>query len=106
MNAAVTDRLDMTPELKDRIVNRLIETGASDKPWALAVLSALEDEQQLAGYLEGTKHVSKPAVRAADPGKAATEPPGAYVSSITVEGFRGIGRAVELLSNVVDRCVT
>ena len=86
----------MTPELKDRIVNRLIETGASAKPWALAVLSALEDEEQLAAYLEGTKHVSKPSARDAGLAKPQNEPPGAYVSSITVEGFRGVGRAVTL----------
>ena len=85
----------MIPELQDRIVNRLIDTSVADKPWALAVLAALDGDAQLAAYLDGSKHVDRPVTRETSL-EAKHEPPGAYVASITVEGFRGVGRAVTL----------
>ena len=32
----------MTPEIHERVINRLTDTGADEKPWALAILAALE----------------------------------------------------------------
>ena len=31
----------MTPELQDRVIARLVDTGASDKSWALAIVAAM-----------------------------------------------------------------
>src|SRR5437867_2635304 len=87
----------MTPELQERVINRLVQTGAAEKPWALAILAALEGAADLDAYLDNTKKVTMPQPPA---GSAATirrpEPPGVYVSSIRVEGFRGVGQAVTL----------
>ena len=44
----------MTPELQDRVINRLIDSGAADKPWALALLAALEGATELNAYLDNT----------------------------------------------------
>ena len=84
----------MSPDLQNRLVNRLVESGASDKPWALAIVAALEGEAHLA-YLEGAKNVTAPVPRTIDGGELAVEPPGAYVASITLEDFRGIGPAAQ-----------
>jgi hypothetical protein len=86
----------MTPELHDRIINRLVESGESDKPWALFIVAALEGEDQLTTYLEGATNVGRPAVRSTPSAAPRVEPPGTYVSSITVEGFRGIGPSATL----------
>jgi hypothetical protein len=37
----------MTSELQERVINRLVATGAADKPWALAILAALEGAADL-----------------------------------------------------------
>ena len=57
----------MTPELQERVVSRLVESGASDKPWALAVLAAM-------GGAGDARLAAQP------------EPPGVYVSAITWRG--------------------
>ncbi len=88
----------MTPELL-RIVDRRLEaTGALEQSWSLLVIGACEGAETLDGILGG----DKPAARAARARtQAATEPAptaGAYLDSITVEGFRGVGpkRTLEL----------
>ena len=86
----------MTPDLQNRVINRLAETGAADKPWALAIVAATEGEAQLTAYLERARNVATPAPRAIAAAAPSVEPPGAYVSSITVEGFRGVGPASTL----------
>lgn len=87
----------MTPELHDRVINRLVETGADDKPWALAIVAALDGAEHLTAYLDDAKPVKVPAAPKSAAGTGArAEPPGAYVASITVEGFRGIGPAATL----------
>lgn len=87
----------MTPEIHDRVINRLVETGAADQPWAFAVLAALEGAAELDGYLDNTLKMAMPQLSdAATSGSVHPEPPGVYVSSITVEGFRGVGKAVTL----------
>src|SRR6185503_4471333 len=87
----------MTPELQDRVINRLIDAGAADKPWAFALLAALEGAAELNAYLDNTLKMTMPQLseRAAS-GGVRPEPPGVYVSSITVEGFRGVGKVVTL----------
>ena len=86
----------MTPELHDRVINRLVETGVSDEPWALLIVAALDGDAQLTAYLEAATKVAKPVPRAAGSDAQPVEPPGAYVSSITVERFRGIGPSTTL----------
>lgn len=81
----------MTPDLQDRIINRLVETGVSNEPWALAIVAALDGEEQLTAFLDRATKVAPPASRTADAASKRVEPPGVYVSSITVEGFRGVG---------------
>lgn len=82
----------MTPEIQARVIDRLIDTGKADEPWALIVLAAMEGEQELNAFLDKTHSVESP--KRSTQGQApAAEPPGAYVASISVEGFRGIGPA-------------
>ena len=87
----------MTPELQDRVINRLVDTGAADKPWAFALLAALEGAAELNAYLDNTLKMTmpQPSKRAAA-GSVRPSRRGVYVSSITVEGFRGVGKAVTL----------
>ena len=37
----------MTPAIQSRVIDRLIDTGNADEPWALVVLAAMEGAQQL-----------------------------------------------------------
>src|SRR5262249_12805499 len=85
----------MTPELNNRIVARLLDSDIADGPSALIILPTLEGSDHLEAHLEGKSHVEKPKVPpvANAPGQ---ESPGAYVASITVEGFRGVGPSVTL----------
>ncbi|MBA2301123.1 MAG: AAA family ATPase, partial [Acidobacteria bacterium] len=59
------------------------------------MLAAMEGEQQLNGFLDKA-HTIVPPQRSGPTEAEATEPPGAYVASISVEGFRGVGPAVTL----------
>ncbi len=64
-----------------------------DEPWALLALAACEGAGSLAAVLGGEPRGSRAA-----PAESAVEraPLGAYLRSITVEGFRGIGPRVTL----------
>ena len=86
----------MTSQLQDRVVNRLVETGDADKPLALVVLAALEGESALTAYLDGTKTPASPTPSPATGADKHVEPPGIYVSSVTVEGLRGVGKPATL----------
>jgi recombinational DNA repair ATPase RecF len=79
----------MNPELLRIVDRRLDETAALVHPWSLLVLAACEDAATLAAVLGGSRPAMDRTRR-----EAATEPtdrPGAYLESITVEGFRGVG---------------
>ena len=79
----------MTPELL-RIVDRRLEaTGALEHGWSLLVLGACESEESLAAVLENRVPAARRAIATAE--QQPQERPGAYLDSITVEGFRGIG---------------
>ena len=54
----------MTPEIQQRIFNRLVETGHADQPWALIVLAALKGGPQLRALLDGVSTVAMPAIAA------------------------------------------
>jgi hypothetical protein len=85
----------MTPETQSLIFHRLIDTGHSDESWALILLAAMEGEADLDAFLDKSRSIDPPKRAATSKGPAA-EPPGAYVGSISVEGFRGIGAAATL----------
>ena len=88
----------MTADIHSLIVNRLVATSADREDWSFVVLAALQGEAALDAYLKG-ETPKLPAV-AAEAGEAAavpvSEPPGVYLSAITVEGFRGVGTAATL----------
>ncbi|MBA3885553.1 MAG: AAA family ATPase [Acidobacteria bacterium] len=82
-------------DFQSRIIERLIASGAADQPWALIVLAALDGAPQLDAFLDGTAKVAMPVATEAV-ATAPIEPPGAYLGSLTVEGFRGVGPATTL----------
>ena len=90
--------MGMTPALKDLVITRLVATGADNKPWGLHIVAAIEGPAALDAYLDSTSTPTAipKASGSASSGGPKVEPPGVYVSSISVEGFRGIGDAVTL----------
>jgi hypothetical protein len=83
-------------QLHDEIVVRLATEGHDSDTWALVVLAALESDAALATYLDGPKTASHKVAATTAGRDPQGEPPGAFVSSISVTGFRGIGRAATL----------
>jgi hypothetical protein len=83
----------MEAALKQLIHNRLDAAGAN-AAWVYYVLAACEGRDALDQQLGG----AKPAPRSTRLSTAmpVVEPPGAYLRSITVEGFRGIGQRTTL----------
>jgi recombinational DNA repair ATPase RecF len=80
----------MDPGLR-RVVSARLETdGAAADGWAALVLGALDGRDSLEAQLQGS--ALSPRALAAQASAAA----GAYLRSIAVEGFRGIGRAQTL----------
>ena len=87
----------MTKELQDRVCNQLVAHHHADKAWALVLLAALDGDDGLASYLDGALTMSAPVAMSATKTDAVkVEPPGVFVSSISVAGFRGIGAAASL----------
>src|SRR3954469_15958792 len=95
------------PVLSARVLDRLNKVPATrDDTWKLLVLAALESDQALAKALEqdapvsakGKKGKSGKTVTNADAeaGTATPEPRVAYLRSIAVEAFRGVGKKVAL----------
>lgn len=81
-----------TVSFTNLLIDRLAREGKDEEPWALLVMAAAEGPEALAAYLnDGVAPTSAPRkIRAA---KVAAAAPKAYVRSITVNGFRGVGRA-------------
>jgi DNA repair exonuclease SbcCD ATPase subunit len=80
----------MEATLKQLIITRL-DAVAGDVKWVWYILAACEGRDDLEKQLGGA---GRPKARVGKIAKASgpvDEPPGAYVRSITVEGFRGIG---------------
>ena len=87
----------MDRELLRIVEERLTAAGDADEQWALLIMAACEGSESLESVLGGqtaTKRKVRPA-RA----RAVTEPLGAYLKSITVEGFRGVGPSKTLEVN-------
>jgi recombinational DNA repair ATPase RecF len=75
------------------ILDRLIADGHGDARWADLVLAACEGAETLNTALDGAAPPRPAHTAPADGAAPQVEPPGAYLRSITVEGFRGIGPA-------------
>jgi len=86
-----------TPQAQ--LFDRLIAQGKDAESWAYLVLSACDGEAGLARYLDdGVEPVHPPKPKRTAKGKAkadketeVTESPRAYLDTIAVRGFRGIG---------------
>jgi energy-coupling factor transporter ATP-binding protein EcfA2 len=72
--------------LLSTILERL-DADPKARPFEAYVLAAFEGEKALAQLLESATAPERPSLESA----AAPEPRGAYLKSITVEGFRGVG---------------
>lgn len=83
----------MDPALLGIVEGRLDADGAGDHDWAMLVLAACEGQDALDTVLGGAVHKARELAAEA---LAEGEPLGAYLRSITVEGFRGIGPARRL----------
>src|SRR5437868_3355879 len=79
----------MTPELLRIVDRRLFMTRALEQDWSVLVLGASEGPASLTAALEGQAPKVRRSVKAAEDAPAAH--PGAYLESISVEGFRGVG---------------
>src|SRR6187455_3772931 len=85
----------MTSALAERVINRLTATNAAEA-LSFVVLAALDGQKQLDSYLDDGLKVTVPAVTPTQGNGTTSEPPGVYLASITVEGFRGIGPSTTL----------
>ena len=83
----------MDPGLRSVVTSRLEADAAVDEAWGVLVLGALEGRDGLEAELLGRR-----ASPGQDAARALAAPAGAYLRSIAVEGFRGIGppQALEL----------
>jgi len=81
-------------ELLSIVEERLAADGVDRQDWSLHVLAACEGEATLNGVLGGAAAARKRTDFATPP--AAHDPVGAYLRSIEVEGFRGVGPARRL----------
>ena len=78
----------MDPGLRRIVVSRLEADGALEERWGALVLAALEGREGLEAQLKGGSASPRPV----EP-HAAAAPIGAFLRSVSVEGFRGIGPA-------------
>jgi energy-coupling factor transporter ATP-binding protein EcfA2 len=81
----------MDPGIRNIVLSRLEADGAVDDPWGVLVLAALEGSAGLEAELAGSASAPRAAAARASP-----TPAGAFLQSIAVEGFRGIGPAQTL----------
>jgi energy-coupling factor transporter ATP-binding protein EcfA2 len=81
----------MDSELLTLILNKLRADGGDRKDWAILILAACEGSNHLADLVE--QGIRPPEVQEST---ETVEPVGAYLRSLTVEGFRGIGIPVTL----------
>jgi recombinational DNA repair ATPase RecF len=91
------------PTLRDTVLKRLDAAAGDDNDWYPLVLAALEGAQELEKQLDEGGGAEAPASAARHPeGGPRTSPEGsatpriAFLSKLTVEGFRGIGAKATL----------
>ncbi|MBD3947561.1 AAA family ATPase [Nocardioides ganghwensis] len=75
-----------------RWVDQQLEESGLDDETGLLILAALEGDRVLRGYLDDKTAPERPSAEAS----TAREPGGTFLSSLAVEGFRGIGPAVNV----------
>ena len=76
----------MNSDLRRLVHDRLISEDLVAKNWSGLVLAACDGRDALDGILQNANTTAK-----ADEKTTATTHAGAYLTSLTVEGFRGIG---------------
>src|SRR5881409_2117515 len=81
----------MDPGLRRIVLARLEADGSLGDGWGDLVLGALEGSDGLEAQLAGSSASPPPLAAPASPA-----PTGAFLRSVAVEGFRGIGRAQTL----------
>ncbi|MEO2198538.1 MAG: AAA family ATPase, partial [bacterium] len=82
----------MNENLLRLVYDRLDLDGAADEPWAELVMAACEGAVAVEAVLDeqhGAAPLPAPAVATGDP-------PGVFLSSISVTGFRGVGQQATL----------
>ena len=76
----------MNTDLRRLVHDRLSSEGLLQKNWSALVLAACDGGDVLDAVLRNTKVEATPTEKA-----VTTKGAGAYLTSLTVEGFRGIG---------------
>ena len=79
----------MDVQLQKSIFQRLQSDGVVDADWSVLVIAACEGPSELDAVLESPTPPSPAGVAPLEP--AHQDPVGAYLASVTVQGFRGIG---------------
>ncbi len=74
------------------IYERLDQDGSADEPWSALVMEACEGGDALERALDADTS----SLPAPPPGSEIQDPPAAFLKSVTVQGFRGIGKKVTL----------
>ena len=82
----------MDERLQILVFEKLQTEDAIDEEWSSLVIAACIGPEDLASALDGTS----PAAAAVAAPPIPVEPPGAYLSEVTVQGFRGIGPEASL----------
>jgi predicted ATPase len=77
--------------LAGELLARLSHDPHPDPERDMLVLAALEGQEALARYIDDAAPPAKPKPTPDPEPDPTKEPPGAYLKSITVEGFRGVG---------------
>ncbi len=79
-------------EPQELVLDRLIATGASDHTWSDYVLATLRGDAGRRAALDGiAQSRPQPKTKTAGGSNKPVEPPGVFVASIAIAGFRGIG---------------
>src|SRR4029453_3029563 len=81
----------MDPGIRNIVLSRLEADGPIEKAWGALVRAALEGASGIEAELSGSAAAPRSAVAQVSPA-----PAGAFLQSIAVEGFRGIGPAQTL----------
>ena len=82
----------MNDTLLRLVYHRLDRDAAVDEPWAELVMAACEGEAAVEAVLD-EQHAAAPLPA---PAATASDPPGVFLRSISVAGFRGVGHKTTL----------
>ena len=82
----------MNDLLLSLVYERLEQDGSADEPWSTLVMEACEGEEALERCLDSATPRTVPP----KPQAELQNPPAAFLRSVSVQGFRGIGKQVTL----------